>query len=65
MTLRKQLEPTFAKHGFTYVEEPGFHIFVRIHADGTDQYVRLFKWSNKTHAARQGIPSAYLVVDLE
>lgn len=62
MTSRKQLEPTLAKYGFDYVEEPGFHSFARIHPDGSDQYVRFFTWSNKAHAAKQGIPWAYLVV---
>ncbi|MGP5523346.1 hypothetical protein ACTXM3_08605 [Glutamicibacter arilaitensis] len=62
MASRKQLEPTLAKYGFTYVEEPGFQSFHRIHHDGSDQYVRFFTWSNKAHAEKQGIPRAYLVV---
>ncbi|MGP5048092.1 hypothetical protein [Glutamicibacter ardleyensis] len=64
MTSQKQLEPTLAKYGFTYFEEPGFHSFHRVHRDGSDQYVRFFTWSNKAHAAKQGIPRAYLVIVL-
>ena len=65
VTSQKQLEPTLTKYGFTYVEEPGFHSFHRVHRDGSDQYVRFFTWSNKAHAAKQGIPRAYLVVAMQ
>lgn len=64
MISRKQLEPTLSRHGFSYVEEPGFHSFHRVHRDGDDQYVRFFTWSNKAHAEKAGIPRAYLVVVL-
>lgn len=64
MVSRKQLEPALGRHGFSYVEEPGFHSFHRVHRDGDDQYVRFFTWSNRAHADKAGIPRAYLVVVL-
>lgn len=53
MISRKQLELTLGRHGFSYVEEPGFQSFHRVHRDGDDQYVRFFTWSNKAHAEKR------------
>jgi len=64
MVSRKQLEPMLNRHGFSYFETPGFHSFRRAHPDGSDLMVYFFTWSNERHAARTGVPRAYLVVVL-
>lgn len=62
MTTAKRMRDLVTGSGFTVIDETGLIEGVRHHADGREQILHVFYWTNPKHAAKVGIPHGYLAL---